>query len=102
MRMPTLGEFIRQATELHGAVLHESKITVAGPDGRETKPRYLTREHKGQSLHVVLPDIPDDEGLLPSVLRNLSDRLGIDIGLYPGLHFTEEGFDYDDPPKKMH
>lgn len=99
MRMPTLGEFIRQAVELYGAKLHESKGTIIGPDGKQTKPRYLTRNHNGKALHVVLPDMQDNEGLVPTVLRSLSDRLGIGSGLYPGMRLTDDGFEYDDSSK---
>lgn len=102
MRMPTLGEFILQATKLHGATLHQSNVTLTGPDGRTTKPRYLTRGHNGQTLHVVLPDMDESEVLTPTLLRSLADRLAIETGLYPRMRLTENGFEYDDPPKAPH
>ena len=93
-QMPTLAEFVESATGSHGCQLHVPDFEIKGPDG-SVKAHYLTREQDGETLHVVLPEIPDDERLTPVVLYSLCERLGISTGLF-NIRPTDAGFEYID------
>jgi hypothetical protein len=51
--------------------------TLVGPDGEKT---VWFAVNKGTGAFVVLPDLPDDEHLAPSVIGNIERRLGIETG----------------------
>ena len=70
--MPTLQEFVKSA-ENKGAKLKLSTTLTVGPHG-PVQIRYLFREDSGNI--AVLPDIPDSEVLVPSLVRSLSQQLG--------------------------
>jgi hypothetical protein len=70
--MPTLGEFIESAKR-NGVTLQLSTTLTVGPHG-PVQIRYLYRKQTGNI--AVLPDIPDSEVLVPSLVRSLSQQLG--------------------------
>jgi hypothetical protein len=82
--MPTLGEFITQATGTFGATLHEIRGTLTGPHG-PVPVRYLVR---GAGSFAILPAIADHERLVPDVLRSLCEQLAIPPESF-GLTLTE-------------
>ena len=82
--MPTLGEFIARATTEFGATLHTAGGSVVGPRGRVTI-RYLLR---GSASFAILPEIAEDEPLVPDVLRSLCEQLAIPPEAF-GLELTE-------------
>ena len=70
--MPTLRQFVESA-ESKGVKLKSSTTPTVGPKGPVTI-RYLHREDTDNI--AVLPDIPDGEVLVPSLVRSLSQQLG--------------------------
>ena len=68
--MPTLREFVERAQE-YGCVLKQETFII-GPKGPEVW-RYLKR---GDRL-AMLPDIGDDELIVPTKLRSMIDELNL-------------------------
>ena len=85
IQMLTLGEFITRATS--GYKTEIKKINISGPRG-PIEVRVLVRTGEdGKKKIAVIPDLKDDDHLIPTVLRSLCVQLNIppkDFGLYLG------------------
>lgn len=74
---PSRQEFIQKA-EQHGWTLSQTKSSVIGPRGPIVFEVLEKKDALGKITAVVaLPELSDDECLVPSVLDNLCRRLNI-------------------------
>ena len=92
---PSLGKFIEDAINLHGAEIIDLGVTVEGAYGK-TILRALERNHNGKVMHVILPTFPDDCLLTGHTVRYLCDRLGIPTSNY-GFILSDDGLTPFDP-----
>lgn len=85
--MPSLREFIDRAISEYGAEKREPGEPLVGPRG-QAKATYLIRQINGDDpKFAVIPDMKDEEILVPDTLRSLCKQLGIpleDFGLILG------------------
>jgi len=81
---PNRQEFI-QISEKHGWNLSKTKSSVNGPRGPVVFEVLEKKDQSGKIIAVVaLPELSDDECLVPSVVENLCRRLSIPVKEFYG------------------
>ena len=85
--MPSLGEFIDRVIAEYGVEIKEPEGPLIGPRG-QAKAVYLFRKMDGENPRfAIIPDLRNDEMLVPDTLRSLCRQLGVpleDFGLTLG------------------
>jgi len=71
-----LAVLIARLVEL-GCQITELSAPIVGPDG-PVRVRHAV--NPANSKFVILPNVPDDERLAPSMIGNIERRLGLDTG----------------------
>ena len=76
--MPTLGEFIERITSAYGAKIININ-GISGPRGK-AEVKSLVRMGKDRKNKIaVIPDLKDDDILVPGALRSLCVQLGLPL-----------------------
>jgi hypothetical protein len=73
---PCLADVIKVCCQNFGARVVELPFEVEGEFGK-VRPRVLERDVGGRTLHVVLPNLPDDVLINLHSVRNMCARLQI-------------------------
>ena len=82
--MPTLGEFITRITSEYKGEIITPDGALSGPKGKTEVKVLVRNDEKGGKKIAVIPDLNENEVLIPHVLRSLCIQLGVplkDFGL---------------------
>jgi hypothetical protein len=85
---PSLGDFIDTCVKIYGAELLTLDFDVEGSFGK-IRPRVLERKVDGETLHVVVPNLPDDVLINFHTVRQMCRRLGVPTEAF-GFQFDEQ------------
>ena len=69
--------------------LKQSEHALTSPDGEAEHIPYLEREYGIETYRYVVQKLPDDQPLMPSVIRSICQALHLDL--------AEFGFDVEGP-----
>ena len=83
IQLPTLSEFVARVTSEYKAQI--KTINMSGPRGPIKVEVLFRAGMDGKNKFAVIPDLKNDDHLIPTVLRSLCTQLGIppkDFGLH--------------------